>query len=230
MGFFSFFKKQDFPDSIPEVTVGELLQQQLNLIPDYYKVQPQFRRSVESLTQQEYEPALESLIELAMASGHYFSEAYWESLAQIADRLKLPARARYYISQLRQTKREIGSQTPSGWTTVKLDDTHYQHYIAESIKEGWATRRRQKDGVEQMRRDGFYQCSHGRGGMIYYIQQGQVLEIEYEIAGGNRVDLIIYFKETTHWALPVKQELLLEQKEAIRQELRSWLGKVRADL
>jgi hypothetical protein len=230
MGLFSFFKKPDFPESIPEMTVGEQLQQQLDLIPDYYKPQPQFERSVESLAQHEYGLALESLIELAVASGHYFSEHYWEALAQIADKLKLSERARYCIGQLRKTKREIGSQTPLGWTTVKLDATHYQRYIAESIKEGWAAKRRQKDRVEKMRRDGFYQCSHGRGGMIYYIQQGRVLEIEYEIAGGNRVDLIIYFEGATHWALPVKQAISPEEKAAIRAQLSKWLGKVRADI
>lgn len=66
--------------------------------------------------------------------------------------------------------------------------------------------------------------------MIYYIQQGRVLEIEYDIAGGNRFDLIIYFKETTHWALPAKQAILPEEKAAIRVQLSKWLGKVRADI
>jgi len=108
----------------------------------------------------------------------------------------------------------------------------YQHYIAEiiSIKEGWATKRRQMDGVEKMRRDGFYQRTHGRGGMIYYIQQGRVLEIEYDIAGGNRFDLITNFKGITHWALPTKQDILPEEKAAIRVQLSKWLGKVRADI
>lgn len=152
-------------------------------------------------------------------------------LAQIADKLMLPARARYCISQLRKAQQESGCQTPFGWTTVKLDDTHYEHHIAESIKEGWAAKRRQKDKLERMLRlDGFHQRSHGRGGMIYYIQQGRVLEIEYDIAGGNKFDLIIYLEEATHWALPVKQELLLKQKEEIREALRKWLGKVRVNL
>lgn len=230
MGILSFFKRQDFPDHLPEVSVQELLQQQLDLIPDYYKFQPQFTRSVEHLGRDEFASVLEDLIALAVESGHYFSEHYWEALAQVADRLKLPARARHCIGQLRKANREIGSQTPLGWTTVKLDDTHYQHYIAESIKERWDSERRRKDKVAKMReRNGFCMRSHGRAGMIYYVQNGRVLEISYDIAGGKNNDYIIYFEKATHWALPVRQAVLPEERALIREQLGKWLGRVRAD-
>lgn len=194
MGIFSFFKKPRFPDSIPEVTTGELLQQQLDFIPDYYKVQPQFMRSVESLAQHEHEPALESLIELAVESGHCFSEHNWKTLAQVATRLNLPARARYCLT------------------------------------ESWATKRRRQDKVEQMRRvDGFYYCAHGRDGMIYYVQQGRVLELYSEMSGVKQFDLLIHFQTATHWALPVKQVIAPEERMVIREQLSKWLGKVRAE-
>jgi hypothetical protein len=169
MGLFSFFEKQVFPDVISEVPVGDLLQQQLDLLPDYYRRQPQFTRCIESLARHKQELALESPIALTVEIKHSLSPHYWATLAQIADKLQLPARARYCLQQQKAT-RAIGFQTPVGWTTVKVDDIHYQHYIAESIKEGWASKRRQQDNVEQKRQvDGFYQCAHGRGGMIYYV-------------------------------------------------------------
>jgi hypothetical protein len=228
--FFSFFEKPDFPAFIPEVTVGELLEQQLNLIPDLYKTHPKFTLSIESFAQHKYELVLESLIELAVESGHYFSQYYWEALAQIADKLKLPARAQYCTSQNGRTLRDGVGKIPLGWVMDKQDATHRICHIAESIKESWNTERRQKDRVEKMlANDGFHMCAHGRAGMIYYVSNRRVLEIGYDIAGGKDVDYIIYFEGATHWALPVKQELLPEEKEAIRGELGQWLGKVRAN-
>jgi hypothetical protein len=228
--FITFFKKPNFPDFIPEVSVAELLQQQLDLIPDYYKPQPPFTRSVEYLGQHKFELVLEDLIELALESGHYFSEHYWEALAQIADKLKLPARATYCIAQLRKTKREAGIQIPYGWTMLKLDEHHYQHHIAESIKQSRDAERRRKDKVVNMlRRNGFYWCSYGRAGIIYYVQDGRLLEIGYDIAGGKNFDYIIYFEGATHWALPVQQPITPEEKAVVREQLGKWLGKVRAD-
>jgi hypothetical protein len=194
MGFFSFFKKLGVRDKIPELTVEEMLQRQLDLISHHYKEQPQFTRIVESLAKHENKLALEELIALAMEYKHYFSKPYWDTLAHIADRLMLPMLARYCAI------------------------------------EGLAAKRWQEDKVEKMRRvDGFHYRSHGRGGMIYYIQQGRVLELYYEMSGVKQFDLLIYFAEATHWVLPVKQVVLPEEKAAIREQLTQWLGKVRAD-
>jgi hypothetical protein len=230
MKLFSFFKRPDYPDYLPEVTVEEMLEQQLDLLPDYYKPQPQFTRSVEFLRRGEYVLALDSLIELALESEHYFSEYYWEALAQVADKLKLPARAKQCVSQIGRAIRDGVGKIPQGWVMDKQDNTHHICRIAESIKERWAAERRQRDRVEKMLpHDGFRMCSHGRGGMIYYIQDKRVLEIGYDIAGGRQFDYVIYFEGATHWVLPVKQELLAEEKEIIKVKLRKWLGKVRAD-
>lgn len=227
---FSFLRKPAFPEFIPEVAVEELIEQQLNLIPDFYRTQPQFTRSIESLVQHQYDQVLESLIELAVESGHYFSQYYWEALAEIADKLKLPTRAQYCTSQNGRTLRDGMGKIPLGWVMDKQDATHRISRIAESIKESWNNERRWKDRVEKMlSHDGFRMCAHGRGGMIYYVSDRRVLEIGYDIAGGKDVDYIIYFEGATHWVLPVKQELLPDEKEAIRNELGKWLGKVRAD-
>jgi hypothetical protein len=194
MGLFSFFKKSTTPTVILEGTVEELLQQQLDLVPDQCKAQPPFRRSVQFLAQQAHELVLQNLIALVEENGHCFTEQYWVALEQIANRLNLPARARY------------------------------------CRVEGWAAKRRRQDKVEQMRRvDGFYYCAHGREGMIYYVQQGRVLELYSEMAGDKQFAFLIHFQEATHWALPGKQVLSLEEKAVIREQLRKWLGKVRAD-
>lgn len=189
-----------------------------------------FSISYPLLAQHEYELALESLIELAVESGHYFSQYYWEALAEIADKLKLSARARYCTSQNGRTLRDGVGKIPLGWVMDKQDATHRICHIAESIKESWDTERRRKDRVERMLpHDGFRMCAHGRAGIIYYVSNSRVLEIGYDIAGGKNVDYIIYFEGATHWALPVKQELLPEEKEVIRSKLGKWLGKVRTD-
>jgi hypothetical protein len=194
MGLFSFFKKSAIPNASQERTVEELLQQQLDLVPDHCKAQPPFRRSVEFLAQQEHGLVLQNLIELVEGNGHCFTEQHWIALEQIASRLNLPARARY------------------------------------CRVESWAAKRRRQDKVEQMRRvDGFYHCSHGREGMIYYVQQGRVLELYAEMSGDKQFAFLIHFQEATHWALPVKQVVSLEEKAVIREQLSKWLGKVRAD-
>lgn len=194
MGFFSFFKKSAIPNVIPERTVEELLQQQLDLVPDQCKAQPPFRRSAAFLAQQEHELALQQLIALIEGNGHCFTEQSWIALEQIASRLSLPARVHYCRVQ------------------------------------SWAAKRRRQDKVEQMRRvDGFYYCAHGRDGMIYYVQQGRVLELYSEMSGDKQYAFLIHFQEATHWALPVKQVVSLEEKAVIREQLGQWLGKVRAD-
>ncbi len=196
MGLFSFSKKPTIPTAIPKGTVAELLQRQLNLVPDPCKAQPPFRRSVEFLAQHEHELVWQNLLELAEENGHCVTEQYWVALAQIASRLKLPARARY------------------------------------CLVESWAAKRRRQDKVEQMRRvDGFYYCAHGRDGMIYYIQQGRVLELYAEMSAVKHFNILLHFEKATHWVLPVKQVVSLEEKAVIRAQLSRWLGKgnVRAD-
>jgi hypothetical protein len=77
------------------------------------------------LQNREWELALDSLIELADESGHYFSETFWLDLSECADSMQLTQQGVYCRQQVIRNERELRDKTPNGWTTIKQDDAHY---------------------------------------------------------------------------------------------------------
>lgn len=213
MKLFNFIKRQPKSDLTPEQTIRRLL----NYMPDYYKTQRQFINSVEFLENREWELAIDSLIELADETGHYFSEEFWLGLANSADKMNL---TNYCIKQIKRNEDEVKSKTPFGWTTIKFNDTHYQHHISEKLKEEWAAERRKKDNIEELLTiEGVHLKSHTRGGFLYITDNRKIAEVEFELGING---LILYFNSLTNWSLPTKEQLTADEKQKIKIDIENW--------
>ncbi len=194
-------------------------------MPEFYKTHQQYIDCLEYLEHREWELALDSLIELAAETGHYFSEGFWLGLADAADKMDLTDKANYCRKQIKRNEKDIKSKTPFGWTTIKFDDTHFQHHISGKLKEDWATERRRKDKVQELlTKEGVHLKSHGRRGILYITNNGKIAEVEFELGMNG---LILYFNNLTSWSLPTKQTLTADEKQKIKFDINNWATKTK---
>jgi|GEM_PF-743692 len=230
MNIFSLFKKKAIKPT-PE-TIIRMTQE---YVPDYYRESRQFKDSQEFLEHNEpaLALALDSLIEMAKETNHYFSEAFWTDLADCAELMGMIQQAKYCRRQIDRNKRDLRKLTPKGWTTVKIDDSHFQHYIPAIEKNKWEADRREKDKLQDMLPvNGFYMRSHGRSGYIYYIEDGNVVEIYWEVSGVPQYDILLSFYGLKGWSYPSSIPFAASEKEVIYDKLLKWLKEknIRTDL
>jgi hypothetical protein len=231
MSIFAIFKRRKTEPN--DMTPAAILRVTQEYVPQFYRDSKHFQDSKEFLKQNEWGLALESLIELADESGHYFSETFWINLAICADKMKMNKEAGYCRQQIIKNEKELRTKTPNGWTTIKLDDTHYEHKIAEAVEDKWTNERYQKDNLDKLlKRDGFHLKSQGRAGTIYYIDNGRVLEICFEMSGVPQYDLLLFFDNIENWSIPKGEPLDVSQKTQIREQLLEWLKtkRIKTDL
>ena len=231
MNIFSIFKKRKTEPQ--ELTPAAILRLTQEYIPELYKDSEHFKESKDFLKHNEWGLALDTLIEMADESGHYFSEDFWLNLAICADKMQLTKQAEYCRQQLIRNEKEIGRKTPKGWTTVKTDETHFQNHIAEIVKDKWVSERHQKDKLNDLLKvNGFHIKYHGRCGMIYYIDNGKVLEIYFEMSGVLQYDLLLYFDTLKGWAIPKNEPFAFKEQSEIRERLLEWLKskRIKSDL
>ncbi len=194
-------------------------------MPKFYRTHRQFINCVEFLENREWDLALDSLIELADETEHYFSEDFWRGLADSAEKMNLTDKANYCRKQIKRNAEDIKSTTPFGWTTIKFDDTHFQHHISEKLKEEWATDRREKDKVQELlTKEGVHLKSHGRSGFLYITDNGRNAEVEFELGMNG---LILYFSSLKNWSLPTKQTLTVDDKQKVRNDIINWATKTK---
>jgi hypothetical protein len=221
VGLLDFLKNTTDTDLIPE----QAIKRQVDYMPDYYKTDIHFKKTIDFLEQHEWELALDTLIELASVSGHYFAEDFWLSLANSADKMSMPERAEFCRKQIDRNLKDLKSKTPFGWTTVKFDNTHFQHHISEKLREEWAFKRRTEDKVlELINQDGIHLKSHGRSGFIYYVDKSRIAEIEFEIGIKG---LITYFDSVEHWVLPSRMTMTKGEKGKLKRQLNYWSDKTK---
>lgn len=219
MKLFNIFKKENKNalNSSPKEQLNYLIE----YIPDFYKDQRQYINAVDYFKQDEWGLTLESLIELTVETEHYFSEEFWQRLADAVNSMKLPHLSNYCFKQVARNQQDLKSKTPFGWTTVKIDDTHFQHYISEKIKEQWVAERHQKDKVNILLKkgDGLYLKMNGRSGTLYIVSKERLAEVDLEI---GMPGLLLYFRNATYWVLPSKKALTIEEKQDIKTSINSW--------
>lgn len=202
-------------------------------VPEFYRSSRHFKSSQEFLNNNELGLALESLIEMADESGHYFSETFWTNLSACAEKMKMTQQAYYCRQQIIRNESELPIKTPNGFTTIKLNDLHYEHEIATVIRDRWTSERHQRDQVNKLiKQNGFHLKSQGRDGTIYYVNNGKLLEIYFEMSGVPEYDLLLSFDSIKSWAIPKNEDLSLTQKKEIRKLLLEWLkeSQIRSDL
>ncbi len=222
MNIFSIFKKHKPPT--PDLKPAAMLRLVQEYVPEYYRDSKHFKESKDFLRQGEWGLALEWLIEMADKSGHYFSEDFWLDLATCADKMQLTKEAEYCRQQVRRNETEIGITTPKGWTTVKLTNNHLEHHIAKIIENKWLNEIHEKDGLDELvKNNDFHLKSHGRSGTIYYVAEGKVLEIGFEISGVRKYDILTDFDSLHSWTIPANERFAFKEQSTIREELLQWL-------
>lgn len=219
-------EKKKSHDEIPPKgkSMKEVLSEVAEFIPDRYKNDRQFINFQQFIEHYEWGLALESLVELADESGHFFSDAFWIDLSNCAKEMSMFSIADYCSQQILRNKTELGHSIPKGWTEQKISDTLFNTYIAEKVKNEWAAERREKDNLSSfIKVNGFHIKSHGRAGTIYYIEDEKVLEIDFEISGVKQYDILIFYDSVCNWALPSQVKISELQKSEIRERLVEWL-------
>jgi len=213
---FDFLKKKTETELTPKQKIRRLV----DYMPDFYTTDIHFKNCNDFLEHREWGLALDSLVELASDSEHYFAEDFWLGLANAADKMEMTEQAKFCRQQIDRNLKDIKFKTSFGWTTVKFDDTHFQHHISEKLKEEWATNRRAEDNVLRLiNQNGVHLKSHGRSGFIYCVDKGRVAEIEFEL---GMKGLITYFDRVEYWVLPTKKTITKEEKEKLKQQLNDW--------
>ena len=189
-------------------------------MPAVYSNHRQLKNSNDFLQQNELGLALDSLLELTEETGHYFADKYWLDLADAADKMEMNKERDFCRQQIRKTEKDLKFKVSFGSTVEKIDDTHFQHYTSEKIKDKWANERREKDNVDQiLNNDGLHFKSHGRNGFFYFVDKGRLAEIEYELGVNG---LIIWFNSTDNWGVPDKLPLTTNEKMTIKTEIEKW--------
>jgi len=80
--------------------------------------------------------------------------------------------------------------------------------------------------------NGFHIKYHGRSGIIYYIDNGKVLEIGFEMSAVREYDLLLYFDALKVWTIPGNEPFAFREQSAIREKLLEWLKskRIKSDL
>lgn len=221
MGLFNFIKKKKQERMSPE----DILQRLVEYMPDKYVQKRQFINCKMYLEHNELGLALDSLVELTSETNHYFSEEFWQEIKKAAKEMGMENAVKYSEKQLKRNATDLNSMTPFGWTTLKVDDTHYQSFISKKLQNEWTAERRKKDKIEKILTiDGIHCKSHGRSGYIYFVKNRQVAEVEYELGVGG---LILWFASVDSWVIPIEKELDKGEKEELKNAIIGWSNKTK---
>ncbi len=216
MGIFDFIKKKKQETISPQ----KILQRLVEYMPDEYAQQKQFLNCREYLEYNEFGLALDSLIELTSETDHYFSEEFWQELKKAAKEMDMKSAVDYSNEQLKRNATDLDSITPFGWSTLKVDNTHYQSFISSKLKNEWAEERREKDKIQRiLTKNGIHHKPHGRSGYIYYVKDGKLAEVEYEL---GMEGLILWFDSVNEWVLPEHRSFDDREKEELKNAIIEW--------
>ncbi|GGH83248.1 hypothetical protein HNQ91_006011 [Filimonas zeae] len=209
-------------ESGPDVILSEVLE----YTPELYKTSTHFSAASSFLINQNWELALNSLVQLAEESGHYFSEDFWLNLALCANKINQPARTDHCRRQIERIKSETGLYAPKGWTIIKVADNIHTFQIARVIKERWKKVQHDRDNLyDLLGENGFHLKPFGDGGTIYYIENGKVLEIDFKKDESGQCNMLLVFEEIKYWIKPFEQPFTGKEKETVRTKLLAWLKK-----
>jgi hypothetical protein len=90
-------------------------------------------------------------------------------------------------------------------------------------------KRRQKDFPHL--KEGYTFKPDGRSGIVYYKEDAQILEIEWEMSGVRQFDILVFLEGIQNWTRSEGEPIPLEKKEQILTGLKEFLlaKKIRPD-
>lgn len=214
--------------STPIKSPKEIIRHIIDYMPDFYKDQRQFIFCADYFKHKEWELALDSLIELADETGHYFSVDFWNSISIAAYQMDMKNAVKQCEQQILRNTKEIGWKISLGNTVAKIDETHFKHYIAQKIKDQWTKDRHIKDRVDEMiGKNGIHDKPSGRAGFIYWVDGYNVFEVDYELGVKG---LLLYFETSARWILPEVKNVTLEDELKIKDAINKWALKQNIDI
>lgn len=216
MSILNFLRK----DKTDNRSAEKILAYVLDHLPDIHHNSLHFKDAKEYLDHREWGIALDSIIELASDSDHYFSAEHWNQLSLAATKMELDNVATFCKNQIKLTRSEIDWEILFGTTIIKHANDNYSHFTAELIKDEWTTKRLKKHKIDKIgTTDGIHFKPDGRSGFIYYTSQGRTAEFEWELGMNG---LILWFDSVKHWNHPRKTEITPTEKESIKKEIIKW--------
>lgn len=83
-----------------------------------------------------------------------------------------------------------------------------------------------KDKADRLS-EGFHFKPHGRAGYIYYVIEGNVLQIYFEISGSDKYDVLVHAEpnELFEFVYPEREEVSKELSSVIYSGLIAWLSR-----
>lgn len=194
----------------------ENIQLLIDSVPELHKKHPKWAQCIAHADKAKWAKALSSLIEIAVSSGFYFSEQFWNIIsesAQLLNRKEEIAECQKQIARLKQDQVIV----PFGWTSKKIGAGNFEVYIARKLQDDWHTERRRKDGLASLiSKEGFHFKPHGKMGYVYYVNKGRITEVEWhegEIEGATF---------SKYWVYPDKRLLTDDEYQRIYAELKEW--------
>lgn len=214
MGLFDFLKKRQVkPNSL---SLKKAIQRLIDFLPEYYKSHRQYANCIEFFEVNELGLALDSLSELALESEHFFSTEFWETIGLAADEMGMSTLSKTAQRERARVIRMENVNPYFGSTTQRIDETHYQHYIAEVLKDSWDNERWTKDKMNLDCEEGLHYKPNGRLGTFYYIESGRMADIYYELGS---LGLIVDLTGDVYWSLPKKIKCTNEEIQKMKIEI-----------
>jgi len=117
---------------------------------------------------------------------------------------------------------------PKGWTETKISEILYITHVPEEQKQKWTDERRKKHHIQNLaKKNGFYLISDGRIGFVYYVEDGKICELDYEISGAPEYDFLFNYDRLNEWFFPEQVTMSEETKNNIKVKFVDWLSNKR---
>jgi hypothetical protein len=122
---------------------------------------------------------------------------------------------------------------PNGLRETKTSEDTYVTDISQEQLDNWKIEKWKKDKVDDLLNDdGFHLKQDFRGGTIYFVDNGKVCEIYFELSGVTQFDILVFFENLVEWSFPLKTKMTEIEANEIREKLMIWLDKekIKSDL
>lgn len=196
-------------------------------MPEQHKQTQPFQNCIAYLEKKDYPAAVNSLVELANSTTHYFYREYYEELAQAAAKLGMFGIAEALLQFVEENRRQV--RIPYGWTMGPIQKTDeplvstQETFISAKVRLEYKYQIFENDGAAGLLdKEGFHFKSHGRSGALYYVNNSRLAYADCELTS---VGMEVYMPSLACWYLPVVQKMTDEERTQAVDAFRVWNNK-----